>query len=365
MNKKRSYLQVLGTLLILGILAPATVLASTTEEDASEFNDYCPGDNERAVFAEYLPGHLEGWVNLVCLDEIAQQTQSWFINPEGVLLDPTVIELPERIREIAPTYLVEKIENMDDSSSISLWVNLVIEEPYVGTAEDFGGPSGGVSGSSSVGGAGEEPIHTYEINGLTVTEQEFSTWMEDYRLAEQDRYAEYRRLSRELTLVKLYELVDLNQWHDWFDISLLETGESPIASWAFNEYSDTLQFNLNGTQAKELLATGTGILFIEEVSETTIDADGDIYFGGDAVISEEHSTTDLPTLVSSPTELEAQESSQSGLSNVDLQIDDALTSDSTQSSGGVSVLLIWLILLANAQKLLVLLCARACQRRKA
>jgi len=327
-----------GTALLTALACSQPSIANETLEDISEFSQYCPGDNERAVHAEELSGHLAGWVKLVCLQESEQQTQSWYIDPQGDLINPDVAELPRYVRPLASNELIENIGQLSDDASISLYVNLVIEEPNVGTAEDFGAPSGFVTGSSSVGGPGEEPVFTFEINGQPATQQEYDEWNELFRIAEQARQAEYLRVSRELTLVKLHELVELNQWHDWLDINLLQIGESPRARWAFFGYSNTLEIEFTGAQARQLLDTGEGLLYIEEIGTPTDDGILDSTFPNG---EPESGNTEGPTLQPAiPNELSGSEPAPDNSG----QINDATESDSRGSGGSVNLFLLSIML---------------------
>ena len=81
-------------------------------EQLAAFDQLCPGDNMRAVFAEPLPGELEGWINLVCLEESLQETIQWFLSPDGQLFESIEDQIPAFVRPFAEPYLSDRIGAM-------------------------------------------------------------------------------------------------------------------------------------------------------------------------------------------------------------------------------------------------------------
>ena len=242
-------------------------------DQLAAFDPLCPGDpnNTRAVWAEPLQGALEGWVNLVCLDETLQETMQWFVSPDGLLFESIEEQIPVFVRPFVTPVLSDRINAMSDDETIALWLDFSIVEPVLPSLE-FYGALPGVSSSGSVATSGDAPVvSTFYIDGREVTEAEFEVWQQAYITALRAQNAERDQLVREQALASLQLLADTNNWHDWLDIGTINDRGSELPVW----YSASLLvLELDGIQARELLGTGESLVFIEEYSEESTDGDG-------------------------------------------------------------------------------------------
>ena len=267
-----------------------TLLLSTTAAQASSlegpeleaYDSHCPTGNYRAVWAENLPGILTGWVNLVCLNEDEQETSYWYVTPGGNVVSPDEAELPVYVRPMAETDTITAINDLNDDETITLWLDFKYDEPKVPSLEAYGYPAGSFGlGSSSAGGRGEPVEHYYELNGVEVTAAEYEEWNTLFITTSRAQQAERARLVLEQVHLSLYDLVDINQWHDWIDINEINNGNSDDPRWEFNT---TLAITLTGEQSRALLQSSEELVYVSIYHEAQITTDG----GGSI-------TTDLPT----------------------------------------------------------------------
>ena len=265
--------KILPLFLILSLSCIHANAQSLDGDQLAAFDPVCPGDpnNTRAVWAEPLQGALEGWVNLVCLDETLQETMQWFVSPDGLLFESIEEQIPVFVRPFVTPVLSDRINAMNDDETIALWLDFSIVEPVLPSLE-FYGALPGVSSSGSVATSGDAPVvSTFYIDGREVTEAEFEVWQQAYITALRAQNAERDQLVREQAVASLQLLADTNNWHDWLDISIINDRGSELPVW----YSASLLvLELDGIQARELLGTGESLVFIEEYPEESTDGDG-------------------------------------------------------------------------------------------
>jgi len=259
------------TMLFMRLMSPFVDAESLADEELTAFDQHCPVGNYRAVWAEHLLGHLEGWVNLVCLDEDAQVTSYWYVTPEGLVVSTDAAELPVYVRPMVDEHTQVQIDGLADDELIELELNVIYEEPTVPSLDYFGGPSGYASGSSGTSGPNGEVVSTYELNGVVVTQEEYEAWNESFIQAFQAQSAELDRLIQERVHLALYDLVDANQWHDWIDVEAVNSGLTVNPSWL---YPTTLYVNITGIQARLLLQNSEGLVYVSQYFEPIIGLDG-------------------------------------------------------------------------------------------
>lgn len=299
----------------------SNVQASSLEGAQLEAYDAsCPVGNYRAVWAELLPGILTGWVNLVCLNEDEQETSYWYVTPEGNVVLPDEAELPVYVRPMVEPATLASITALDDDQTIRLWLDFVYDEPTVPSLEAYGAPAGigGVSGSSSTGSDGIT-VSTYSLNGQSVTAAEYEVWQTSYLAANQAQIAERDRLVRQQVQLALYDLVELNQWHNAIDIDAINNGYSEDPFWQFNS---SLVITLTGKQARDLIQSGDGLVYLSTYAEASND-DLVTTGGQDGVITQlPTNSSELP--VDDEEIIEADEQSATG----------SAVSDVTATGGG-------------------------------
>lgn len=292
---------------LLAIATHTTTQAESLEGAALEtYNAYCPVGNYRAVWAEPLLGILEGWVNLVCLNEDEQGTSHWYVTPENRVVSPEDANLPVYVRPMAESYLIAQIDQLDDNDTIKLLLDFNYDEPDVPSLEFYGYPGGsyGSSGSATTGANGSIES-SYQINGEDVTAAEYQEWETLFRAASRAQDAERDRLTLQQVHLALYDLVELNQWHDWVDVEAVNNGHTANPRW---DYKTSLFVTLNGMQARRLLQTSEELVYVSLYVEPSVTDDG--------------GTTDFPTEL-------AGEEAQS-----ELLIDDDIQLNSSGVSGG-------------------------------
>ena len=237
-------------------------------EQLAAFDQLCPGDNMRAVFAEPLPGELEGWINLVCLDESLQETIQWFLSPDGQLFESIEDQIPAFVRPFAEPYLSDRIGAMSEDEIIALWLDFEHVEPELPSLEFFGALPGAALSSSTATTSTAPVLSTFFIDGEEVSQAEFEIWNQAFVSAVQAQSAERDRLVRAQALVSLQLLADINNWHDWLNINTINEDQSTLPFWAT---ASSLVIELNGTQANELLNTGESLVFLSEYTEAATD----------------------------------------------------------------------------------------------
>ena len=262
----------LNTFVASCVLAAAPLSApsaSTLEgEELSAFDAHCPLGNFRAVWAEPLSGHLEGWINLVCLNEDLQETSYWYVTPEGIAQAAADTSLPDYIRPLITPELESELAALASDEFITVLLDFDYEHPDF-TPEQFGAPtdiSGGVFGS-----AGSDIIEqiNYILNGELVTQSEYEIWETAYEQAVRDMEAEIDRLVEQQVHLNLYELVELNQWHDWLDVDAINSGISEQARWLF---PGSLILQLWGDEAQNLVKSAPNYLrSIEKYDDVSTD----------------------------------------------------------------------------------------------
>lgn len=299
-------------LFLFATLLPAARASSLQGDELAAFDGYCPAGNYRAVWAEPLPGFLDGWVNLVCLNEDEQETSYWYVTPEGQVVSADEAELPVYVRPMAEDDVIATINDLPDDDVITLWLDFKYEEPEVPSLEAFGLPGGvvGSSGSATTGPDGSIESY-YELNGVEVSQAEFEEWRSLFRTASRAQEAERDRLIMEQVQLSLYDLVELNQWHDWFDVDAVNSGTADIPRWKFNS---SLVISLTGKQSRALLQSSADLVYVSiyySSESSTTD-------GGEAVIVSE---PEINTTQSEPLE-------------VDVLLDENNTATLERSSGG-------------------------------
>ncbi len=224
----------------------------------------------RAVWAEPLGGAVEGWVNLVCLDEEVQQTMQWFLSPDGLLFESIEDQIPPFVRPFAEPGLAEKIEALGDDQTITLWLDFIIDEPVLPSLDFYGAlPGAGISSSAAT--TSDAPVvNTYYIDGVEVSEEEFLWWQQAYISAQRLQSEERDQLVRAQAVTSLSILVDSNSWHDWLNVDAIAEGQLERPGWVF---ASTLILDIDGMRARQLLQTGESLAHISEYVEASTDGD--------------------------------------------------------------------------------------------
>ena len=260
--------------------------ASASSLDGDELRSYdaiCPSPGDRAVAVEPLTRELEGWTNLICMDEVTRDFSDWYILPDGRVVAHGDADLPEPVRPMIAPALLAEIEapaatiNRDPRARRSLLLLFRVAEPDLPPVGGFG--SFGCAGEAGDGGAASV---TCTIDGVEVTPAEYDAHEDGYDAAVAARRAERDRLVAERAHVLLYDLVDINGWHARIDVERVNGGRSEVASW---EEPGVLRIDLTRDEIDRLLATSEALVHVErqvDGLDTTVD-DGTT--GEDGVIT--------------------------------------------------------------------------------
>ena len=199
-------------------------------------------------------------MNLVCLNEDEQVTSFWYITPDGTVVSSDEIDLPVRERPIADAPVIESINDLADDETISLELSFKYDEPEVPSLAAYGLPENFyLSGGSSTGGFGQPTESFYQVNGVEVTQAEYEQWNALFLAATQAQEAERTRLVIEQVHLSLYDLVDINQWHDWVDVEAVNNGNTDNPRW---EYRNNLAITLTGKQSRTLLQSSEELVYV-------------------------------------------------------------------------------------------------------
>ena len=253
---------IVGIFLLFAVTLPTAQADSLEGAELAAYDTYCPVGNYRAVWAEPLPDNFVfgGLVNLVCLNEDEQETSFWYVTPEGTVVSSDEIEFPVRERPIADAHVIESINDLADDEIISLELSFKYDEPDVPSLAAYGLPENFyLSSGSSTGGFGQPTESFYQVNGVEVTQAEYEQWNALFLAATQAQEAERTRLVIEQVHLSLYDLVDINQWHDWIDVEAVNNGNTDNPRW---EYRNDLVITLTGIQSRTLLQRSEELVYV-------------------------------------------------------------------------------------------------------
>ena len=253
---------IVGTFLLSAVTLPTAQANSLEGAELAAYDTYCPVGNYRAVWAEPLPDNFVfgGLVKLVCLNEDEQETSFWYVTPEGAVVSSDEVEFPVRERPIADAQVIASINDLTDDETISLDLSFKYDEPDVPSLAAYGLPENFyLTSGSSTGGFGQPTESFYQVNGVDVTQEEFEEWNALFLTAIQAQEAERTRLVIEQVHLSLYDLVDINQWHDWIDVEAVNNGNTDNPQW---EYRNHLVITLTGKQSRALLQSSEELVYV-------------------------------------------------------------------------------------------------------
>ena len=114
------------------------------------------------------------------------------------------------------------------------------------------------------------------MDGEEVDQATYEAYVKEARAAELAQGIERDRLIHQSAQAKLYELVNLNNWHDWLDVDAVNARSANNACWTYN---DLFLISLNRAEIDYLVRSSVSIVSAEGygIFVDALDGNGDDY----------------------------------------------------------------------------------------